>query len=58
MVALRIFYLPNRKKFIEKMNFNKKIIVKNRSVFWRVGLCDFKIIYKTINNFILIINRM
>lgn len=52
------FLLPNRKKFIENMSFNKNIIVKNRSVFWKVGLCDFKIIYTPINNFRLIINRM
>ena len=36
--------LPTRKIFIEKINKNKKAILADKSKFWNVTSCDFKII--------------
>lgn len=43
--------LPNRKLFIEKVCVNKRKIAVNRSLFWKFGLCDFKIISAIIRSY-------
>ena len=38
--------LPNRKVFNEKVLLNKNKILFDKSKFWKIKSCDFKIIYK------------
>ena len=50
--------LPNRMEFIKSVTKNKKRILKNESWYWNVNSCDFKIIFKMVENFYNIIEYM
>lgn len=50
------YLLPNRKIFIEKTLENKKQILHNKTSFWKVEQCDFKLIY--VKNFMKLNNIM
>lgn len=50
--------LPNRKIFFNTIFLHKKKILKNKSDFWRVKLCDLKMLYSNVDSFSKIIKQM